>query len=306
MPHSLDLMHIMKNVGESLLATLLNTDKTKDGPKARNDLKHMGIRDELQPPPSDDEEEEEDEEQEETETQNSRHRKGKKVKKGVVKLKAACFTLSKKEAIQFMKCLLGVKFPNGYAGKISRWLDEAKQRFSGMKSHDVAVLMTQVLPVAIRGIMDKHVRETLFGLCNFFDVISRKSIGIKELTRLQEEIVVILCELEIYFPPAFFDVMLHLLLHVVEDIVQLGPPFLRSMMPFERLNGHIKGYVRNRSRPDGSIANGFLAEECISFCSNFLQTEAPPLGLPFNKHLGRLAGWGHHEGQRVKHVDFEG
>ena len=70
---------------------------------------------------------------EETETQNSRRRKGKKVKKGEVKLKASCFTLSKKEAIQFMKCLLGVKFPNGYAGKISRWLDEANQHFSGMK-----------------------------------------------------------------------------------------------------------------------------------------------------------------------------
>ena len=132
-PHSLDLTHITKNVGESLLATILNTDKTKDGLKARNDLKHMGIRVELQPPPSDDEEEEE------TETQNSRRRR--KGKKGEVKLKAACFTLSKKEAIQFMKCLLGVKFPNGFAGKISRWLDKAKQRFSGMKSHDVAVLM---------------------------------------------------------------------------------------------------------------------------------------------------------------------
>jgi hypothetical protein len=303
-PHSLDIMHITKNIGESLLSTLLNTDKTKDGPKARNDLKHMGIRSELQPPASDDDGDDQ-EEEEETETQSSRRlRSGKKVKKGVVKLKAACFTLSKQEAIQFMKCLLGVKFPNGYAGKIRRWLDEAKQRFSGMKSHDVAVLMTQVLPVAIRGIMDQHVRETLWGLCNFLDVISRKSIGIKELTRLDEEIVVILCELEMYFPPAFFDVMIHLLLHVVEDIVQLGPPFLRSMMPFERLNGHIKGYVKNRSRPDGSIANGFLAEECISFCSNILPGE-DTLGLPFNKHLGRLAGWGHREGRRVKHVDFE-
>ena len=98
--------------------------------------------------------------------------------------------------------------------------------------------------------------------------------------------------------------MIHLLLHVVEDIVQLGPPFLRSMMPFERLNGHIKGYVKNRSRPDGSIANGFLAKECISFCSNILPGE-DTLGLPFNKHLGRLAGWGHRKGRRVKHVDFE-
>jgi hypothetical protein len=49
--------------------------------------------------------------------------------------------------------------------------------------------------------MDEHVRETLFGLCNIFDVLSRKSIGIKQLKRLQGEIVMILCELKIYFPP---------------------------------------------------------------------------------------------------------
>jgi hypothetical protein len=106
--------------------------------------------------------------------------------------------------------------------------------------------MTQILPVANRGIMDVHVRQTLFGLCHFFDVISRKSIGVKKLKRLQEEIVVNLCELEMYFPPAFFDIMVHLLVHIVEDIVQLGPTFLHNMMPFERMNGVIKGYVRNR------------------------------------------------------------
>ena len=109
-----------------------------------------------------------------------------------------------------------------------------------MKSHDCYVMMTQIFPVAIRGIMDKHVRETLFGLCNFFDVISRKSITRKQLDRLQEEIVVILCELEMYFPPAFFDICVHLLVHVVDDIIHLGPLFLHNMMPFERLNGVIK------------------------------------------------------------------
>jgi hypothetical protein len=47
-PHSLDVMHITKNVCESLLGTLLNMpERTKDGPKARNDLIKMGIRDEL-------------------------------------------------------------------------------------------------------------------------------------------------------------------------------------------------------------------------------------------------------------------
>ena len=52
MPHCLDLMHITKNVCESLLATLFNMpDKTKDGPKARKDLIKLGVRKELHGPP---------------------------------------------------------------------------------------------------------------------------------------------------------------------------------------------------------------------------------------------------------------
>jgi hypothetical protein len=41
-------MHIEKNVCESLLGTLLNTDeKTRDHGHAQDDIKKMGIRSEL-------------------------------------------------------------------------------------------------------------------------------------------------------------------------------------------------------------------------------------------------------------------
>jgi hypothetical protein len=60
--------------------------------------------------------------------------------------------------------------------------------------------------------------------------------------------------------------MVHLLVHLMDDIIHLGLTYLHNMMPFERLNGVIKGFVRNRSCPDGSIAKGFLTYECISFC----------------------------------------
>ncbi|KAK1551541.1 hypothetical protein QYE76_027024 [Lolium multiflorum] len=299
-PHSLDVMHITKNVTESLLGTLCNSEKSKDGPKARYDLKHFGIRKDLQAPDTDDD----DDDDEQTEgTQRLR----KRAKKNAVQLPAACFTTSPEELEQFFRCLLGVKVPHGYSGNISRYLDVAKKRFTGMKSHDCHVLMTQILPVAIRGIMDEHVRDTLFGLCNFFDVITRKSIGVRQLKMLQDEIVVILCELEIYFPPAFCDICVHLLLHVVEDIKQLGPTFLHNMMPFERQNGVMKGYVRNRARPDASMAKGFLTYECISFCQNYLSTEDDEdhVGLPPRTHLGRLAGVGHREGYRSVHVGIE-
>ena len=73
-----------------------------------------------------------------------------------------------------------------------------------------------------------------------------------------------------YFPPAFFDAMVNLCVHIVDDIIDLEPSFLHNMMPFERMNGIIKGFIHNMSCPDGSIVQGYLTQECISFCENFL------------------------------------
>jgi len=34
----------------------------------------------------------------------------------------------------------------------------------------------------------------------------------------------------------------------------------------------LKSYVRNKSCPEGSIAEGYLAEECSTFCSRYLDS----------------------------------
>jgi putative effector of murein hydrolase LrgA (UPF0299 family) len=186
------------------------------------------------------------------------------------------------------KCLLGVKFPLGYAGLISRYLDPNKKIFSVVKSHDCHIMMTQILSVAIRRIMEPHVCQTLTGLYHFFYIITRKSISVKKLGRLQEEIVTIINELEMYFLPTFFDIMVHLLVHIVDGIEDLEPAFLHNMMALERMNGIIKAYVRNRAHPDGSIVQGFLTEECIFFCKNYLNEETHWLVCPQTSTLAGL------------------
>ena len=110
--------------------------------------------------------------------------------------------------------------------------------------------------------------------------LSRKSISVKQLRRLHEEIIVILCELEMYFTPAFFDVMVHLCVHIMDNIIDLELTFHNSMMLFERMNGVIKGFVRNMSRPEESIVQGYLTHECISFWKNYIGARDPVSGLP--------------------------
>ncbi|KAK1561247.1 hypothetical protein QYE76_007978 [Lolium multiflorum] len=109
--------------------------------------------------------------------------------------------------------------------------------------------------------MEPHVRATLTDLCNVFDVITRKPITVKKLGRLQEEIVTIICEMEMYFPPALFDIMVHLLVHIVDDIEDLGPAFLHNMMALERMNAFIKGYVRQQLAGGNSMPIKMIGEQ---------------------------------------------
>ena len=42
------------------------------------------------------------------------------------------------------------------------------------------------------------------------------------------------------------------------------------MYPLERYMCRLKFYVHNKSHPKGSIAEAYLVEECLTFCSRYL------------------------------------
>ncbi|GKC67063.1 ulp1 protease family, C-terminal catalytic domain-containing protein, partial [Tanacetum coccineum] len=181
--------------------------------------------------------------------------------------------------------------PSGYSANIKNLVSMKDLKLLGMKSHDCHVLLTQMIPIAIRGLMPPQVRQTITKLCLFFNMIHSKVLDHEKLEELQRDIILILCQLEMYFPPSFFDVMVHLVSHIVEEIKIAGPVFLRYMYPFERYMGFLKGYVRNRYRPEGSIIQGYAAEEVVQFCTNYMD-DVTDIGLPQPRHQGRLEGVG--------------
>ena len=42
------------------------------------------------------------------------------------------------------------------------------------------------------------------------------------------------------------------------------------MLSIDKYLPTLKSYVRNKSHPEGSIAEGYIAEECATFCSRYL------------------------------------
>ena len=55
-----------------------------------------------------------------------------------------------------------------------------------------------------------------------------------------------------------------------------------------RFLGQLGGYVRSRSKPEGSIAQGYLAEECVSFASWYLDSCETRCNRPHRNDDGGL------------------
>jgi len=91
-----------------------------------------------------------------------------------------------------------------------------------------------------------------------------------------------------FFPPSFFDIMIHLLVHLVREIKFCGLVYLRWMYPIKRYMKILKGYVKNQYRSEGSMIERYIAEESVEFCSDYM-AKAKPIGVPQRSWLNRCS-----------------
>jgi hypothetical protein len=184
-------MHVTKNVFDSIIGTLLDMlRKSKDGLKSRTDLVQFELRPELHP-----------------------------ISKpnGKYFLPPASYTLTAEEKETFYQCLRGVRVPTGFSFNISKLVSMNDLSMYSYNSHDYHVMMVVFLAIAIRTIKPVHVKVIITHLYYFFNTVSRKVIGHKELDDLRAYMIETMCILEMYFPP-FFDMQQHLMIHLVDQI----------------------------------------------------------------------------------------
>ena len=156
--HNLDVMNIEKNVCESIIGTLLNIQgKTKDGLNTHLDLMEMGLRSELAP----------------------------RFEQKRTYLPPACYTLSKIEKKIFCQTLANLKVLEGYCSNFRNLVSVEESKLVGLKSHDYYTLMQQLLPIALRSILPKHVRLAIYRLSFFFNALCRKVVDVSTLDELQ-------------------------------------------------------------------------------------------------------------------------
>ena len=200
-------MHVERNICDNVVSTLLCIDgKTKDTDKAQMDLQDMKMRKELH-----------------LEKHGDRYIKPR-----------AKYTLTLSERREFCDFVNKIKYPDGFAVNISKNVSVKDGKLGSLKSHDCHVLLQRVLPIGIRKFLPKDIYTALVELSYFFQQICAKSLKKAIVQKLEEQIILILCKLERIFPPAFFDIMVHLAVHLPREARLAGPVGYRWMYPIER------------------------------------------------------------------------
>ena len=240
MRHVLDVMHVEKNIAESVIKFLFGE---KDTPESRRDLQAMGMRRELWLRPG---------------GNRAQYTKP-----------AAPYVLSEAEKKLFMAEVSAIRLPTGYGSSLVKHYH--KSRFVGLKSHDYHCMLQQIIPAVSRTLLQPLQRTTLIRLGKSMSRICSRVVEKAELAALKVYVVETLCLLELCFPPSFFDIMEHTLVHLVGELETCGPVGGRWMYPCEQYLGTLKSHVRTKTHPEASMANGYVAEEALGFCTEYLK-----------------------------------
>ncbi|GJS63709.1 hypothetical protein Tco_0678273 [Tanacetum coccineum] len=215
-------------------------DKSKDTAKARQDLKSLGIRSGLWL------------------GQN---------KNGKCSKPQAAYSFTPEDRKKFCQFIKGVKLPDD-------------TNITGLKSHDCHIMMQRLLPYGLQQYLPPDVAKPLIELCLFFKQICSQTLMVDDMLKAQSKVIDILCNLELIYPPAFFDIMIHLVIHLPLEAIFGGPIRPRWMYPFERYMKKLKNYVRNKAKPEGSIAEGYVAEEALNFSSHYFRDVTTKFNRP--------------------------
>jgi hypothetical protein len=83
-----------------------------------------------------------------------------------------------------------------------------------MKSHDFHIWIEQILSAMVQAYVPEHVWLALTELSYFFYQLCAKELSRTMIADLERLTPLLLCKLQKIFPPDFFNIMQHLILHL--------------------------------------------------------------------------------------------
>ncbi|MCO5586668.1 hypothetical protein L7F22_040610 [Adiantum nelumboides] len=100
--------------------------------------------------------------------------------------------------------------------------------------------------------------------------ISCKEINLTIIARARKDAIETVCALEEHFPTSILNIQVHLLVHLVDEVEIASTVHARWMFFLERFMKTLKGFVRQRARSEGSMAEGWIVQDSCVFISEYL------------------------------------
>nr|GEV02804.1 hypothetical protein [Tanacetum cinerariifolium] len=95
----------------------------------------------------------------------------------------------------------------------------------------------QGMPYRLQQYLPTDVAKPIIKLCLFFKQICSQTLMVDDMVKAQRKVVDIWCNLELIYLPGFFDIMIHLVIHLPLEALEGGPIRLRWMMFPQNLIG---------------------------------------------------------------------
>ena len=184
---------------------------------------------------------------------------------------SAPYVWTKEQRAQFLKLMSQTRFPTGYISSSIR-SQTAINSLRGLKTHDYHVIIENILPIVVNILsLAKGPRLAIIRLGLVLKRMSLHVLDPSNFDSLREEVVEVLCLLERELPPTIFNISMHLLIHLENEIEHCGPVRTRWMYPIERYMKVLKRFVRTRAKPEGSMSKGYSMQEAMGFCTKYMK-----------------------------------
>jgi hypothetical protein len=243
LPHNIDLMLQERNTAETIISMCFDVAGfSKDNINAWKDLAALCNHPSLEP-----------------------KRNGKEN----LKRPRVSYCLKPAERKEILRWLKKLKFPDCYASNIKRAINVSTGKLNGLKSHDYHIIIERLMPVMFCGYFDIDMWKIFAELSYLYRQICAKQVSKVMMQKLEKEIVVLVCKMKKIFPPGWFNVMQHLLVHLPWEAKVGGPMQFMWLYSQERDLKKLTIAVHNKARFEGCIAEASICKEIMNFSSKY-------------------------------------
>ncbi|GKF67252.1 hypothetical protein Tco_0196931 [Tanacetum coccineum] len=116
-----------------------------------------------------------------------------------------------------------VKLPDGFGSCFKHKVTDNDTNITGLKSHDYHIMMQRLLPYGLQNYLPDNIAKPIIELSSLFKQLCSATLMEDDMLKASVKVVEILCELERIYPPAFFDIMIHLPIHLALEALEGGP-----------------------------------------------------------------------------------